>query len=302
MEYILLAILFYAILFNAGTLVLITALNRQKTTDRPQKSATITATVKTTIAEPCEICEYHDCQTCADYKPEAIEPIPEVISEIIQNVVIDTVINKVEVSDMLRTYTDKPTDGLTEIEAQLLLDYFKFKETVNQIKTNHAELIDQFDLDELKKKTRKVKSIELPVTPDDYWMADNFPWLRTGKNKLGGGTCRLSATSIKPATIARMDDWYNSQNPPVEREMLLSTCPDCAGHMRTEFKRTTILEQDEEDHKRKIRKMVTVYTCDKCGKTDADSGSCGKYLKSAQVELLPLSESEINELEAIPVY
>ncbi len=251
MTYILLAFIFYTILLNTSTLILITYLNRQKRPISRQK-AVIT---------------------------DAIE------------------IKHVEDYSMLKTYTDKSTDGLNEIEKQLLLDYFTFKETIAKIKADNAELIAEFDPD--KKRTRKVKEVDYS---QESWLTDSLPNIKTGRNKLGGGNGKISVKAIKPEDVERMNAWYNSRNPHVEREQLLSIC-DCGGHMRTEFKRTDELIQDEEDSNRQIRKAITVYTCDKCGKTDIDeSGQSGKYLKSAEFKPLPLSESEEAELEAVPVY
>ncbi len=256
MTYLLLAFIFYAILLNTSALILITYLNRQNSADRSQKSAITNTAVS----------------------------------------VIETVkINKVEDYSMLKTYTDKSTEGLNEIEKQLLLDYFTFKETIAKIKADNAELIAEFDPD--KKRTRKAKEFDYS---QEYWLTDSLPYIKVGRNKLGGGNGKISVKAIKPEDVERMNAWYNSRNPHVEREQLLSIC-DCGGHMRTEFKRTDELIQDEEDSNRQIRKAITVYTCDNCGKTDIDEkGSSGKYLKSAEFKPLPLSESEETELE--PVY
>jgi hypothetical protein len=259
MFYILLAIATFCIFYSTLSITLMCTLKRSKQADRGQ------------IATHCRACNVlliehnHGCQW-DDLKQVPIEQINITESETMQTITA--------------------TDTLSDIEQRLLMDYFKYKEVVNQIKTDYPELAKQYGiLDEPKKRTRKAASepISEPVQETiETWLQDSFPGLKSGRNKLGGGTCRLSLKNVTAKMVERMDAEYTAIYGITEREMLVSKCPKCNGHFRTSFERTDEFEVDKEDYQRKIRKQITRFTCDDCGHTLI--GSCGDYLVNKEYD------------------
>jgi hypothetical protein len=261
MFYILLAFIFYAILFNTLSITLLIALKRPQRPDRGQ-NATHCRACNVLLIEHNHGCQWDDLKQV---------PIAQ--------------INIREDFSMLKEYVTTDTSTLSEVEQRLLLDYFRYKEVVSELKSNYPELAKQYGiLDEPKKRKVKVASepIETVQETIEDWLQDSFPGLKSGRNKLGGGTCRLSASKITAKMVERMDAEYTAIYGITEREILVSKCPKCNGHFRTSFERTDEFEVDEEDYQRKIRKQVTRFTCDDCGHTLI--GSCGDYLVNKEYD------------------
>ncbi len=297
MEYIILAYIVFCIFYSTMAITLCRTLKRSKQADSDQNTHCRVCNVllfehnhscelERSCNYDCEHCDTREgCHTWLNRDLErslTILPIQEAET---------VIINKKEVN-MLSNYTQKDTDNLSEIEKQLLMDYFRFREVVNQIKADYPHLITEYEIENKPKRTRKAKEAQTDI---EDWQQINFTWLKTGRNKLGGGTCRISASKLTQKSLDRMWDDYNQAYGVTEREQLVSKCPKCNGHFRTTFERGDELVQDEEDNSRMVRLQFTRYTCDDCGHT-LTSKKSGEYLVKADYDMVA------NSIPSKPIY
>jgi hypothetical protein len=105
MEYILLAIITYAIILNCGAITLCRTL---KVSQRPIKGQIATVTM---ADNPCSICEHWYCHTCEHCK--STEGMMFVMPDIMSNTI----------------------QGDTVIENQLLSDYYKYTDVIMELKS-----------------------------------------------------------------------------------------------------------------------------------------------------------------------
>lgn len=246
------------------------------------------------IVKTRPICHKSDCKdfVLVDYHIPVIKPIQRPIRT--NNVLLLTANqnnNKWSDTKMeLSNYTDKDISNLSELEATILVDYFKGIEAIKHLQNGHSYLATQFDIKfETPKRTRK-KSIvdQAQEVINHHDIADTLSYLTPGRNALGGANGHvINHIKFTPKTLERINQRFvDNWGIIPERKQLISTCPDCGGHYKTEFgyndkKRI----RDEQDSSRLIRESYTKFTCQSCGKTEKIAGNQGgKYLIESPIK------------------
>lgn len=310
MEYILLAIMAYAIILNCMAITMVRTVKTHQRPIRPQNAQVERIVLDSTHCRACNVLLVEHNHGCRETDLRQVPIVADIETpDIIIDTTPDTPDVKIkqgeDVKMELRTHTNQDTVNLSDIEAKLLLDYYRYKDIVNQIKTDYPALAKQYGiLDDAKpKRTRKIAPVA-EESPNELGLIDTLAHYKTGKNKLGGSCGMVHTFTIKQSNLDRIQARFNEVwGAMPERERLVSKCPDCTGHYRTSFERDcTVLLDDEEFEGRKIRKLMTRYTCDNCSKTELNEQS-GLYLKSSKSEPIPcpLPETELDTIADEPL-
>lgn len=245
------------------------------------------------IVKTRPICHKSACKdfVLVDYHAPIIKPIQRPVRT--DGVLLLTANQNNKWSDIkmeLSKYTNQDISKLSDTETQILIDYFRGIEAIKHLQNGHSYLATQFGITfDTPKRTRK-KSIvdQAQEVIDNHDITDTLSYLTPGRNALGGANGHIiNHIKFTPKTLERINQRFNDNwGKMPERKQLISTCPDCGGHYKTEFgyndkKRI----RDEQDSNRLIRESYTKFTCQSCGKTETITGNQGgKYLKEVQIE------------------
>lgn len=224
-----------------------------------------------------------------DYQRPIIKPIQRPVKAQTILLLSQNTILRSDLKMELSKYTNQDVTNLSDTEAQILVDYFRGIEAAKQLQNGHGYLAAQFDIKfETAKRTRKKSIVEqAQEVIDNHDITDTLSYLTPGRNALGGANGHIiNHIKFTPKTLERINQRFNENwGTMPERKQLISTCPDCSGHYKTEFgyndkKRI----RDEQNSDRMIRESYTKFTCQSCGKTETITGNQGgKYLKEVPV-------------------
>lgn len=140
----------------------------------------------------------------------------------------------------LLTKTDTRESKLSFDEVSILIDYYKGQQAIKKLQNGHSYLCEELGIDfttapsstqvtanpaSIIKVAEKIVKKHKAKTQADI----DFPWIKSGRNKRGGGNCKIS---VSPVTLESSMRSYArcvaaGITSPYKSEQAIPTCPTC---------------------------------------------------------------------------